>query len=172
VGSVGYIQRLVDRGSVKRSPADLGHWRHVLSDVLDGVVYEDAVTGLPGRSAYESMPRRAAQVWVDVRDLHGINQRFGTACGDEVLWRVARTFQRHSRSVYRLFADKFIVEADSLEEAARIAAVCRNELAWQWVEVTMPDGGRRVLRGVFLWWGVGRTLREAEHAVMAVKRHR
>jgi GGDEF domain-containing protein len=118
------------------------------------------------------MPRRPAQVWADVRDLHTINQRFGTACGDEVLWRVARSLQRHSRSVYRLFADKFILEAGSLEDADRIAAVSRHELARQRIEVTMPDGGRRALRGVFLWWGVGRTLDEAEHAVMAVKRHR
>lgn len=167
-----YLKRLVDQGSVKRSPADLGHWRHVLSDVLDGVVYEDPVTGLPGRVAYESVPRRAAQVWADVRDLHGINQRFGTACGDEVLWRVARTLQRHSPHVYHYFADKFIIDADSLEDAARIAAACRRDLAWQWIEITMPNGGRRVLRGVFLWWGIGLTLHEAEHAVMSVKRLR
>jgi GGDEF domain-containing protein len=170
VGSVGYIRRLVHQGSVKRSPADLGHWRHVLSDVLDAVVWEDAVTGLPGRAAYDSTPRRPAQLWADVRDLHGINQRFGTACGDEVLWRVARALQRRSPHVYHFFADKFIVEADSLEDAARIAAACRRELAWQWVEVTMPDGGRRTLRGVFLWWGIGRTLHKAEQAAMAVKR--
>jgi GGDEF domain-containing protein len=102
----------------------------------------------------------------------GTNQRFGTACGDEVLWRVARTLQRHSPHVYQLFADKFIIEADSLEDAARIAAACRSDLAWQRNEITTPDGARRMLRGVFLWWGIGRTLREAEHSVMAVKQHR
>jgi GGDEF domain-containing protein len=172
VSSLDYIRQLIYRGCVRQSATNIRDWRHVLSDVLDGVVYEDAVTGLPGRAVYESMPRCAAQVWADVRNLHGINQRFGTACGDEVLWRVARTLQRHSPHVYRFFADKFIVEADSLEDASRIAAACRRELAWQWIEVTMPDGARRTLRGMFLWWGTGSTLQEAEHAVMAVKKFR
>jgi hypothetical protein len=72
-------------------------------------------------------------------------------CGDEVLWRVARALQRHSPHVYHLFADKFTVNADSLEDAGRIASVCWRELAWQWIGITIPDGGRRVLRGVFLW---------------------
>jgi diguanylate cyclase (GGDEF)-like protein/putative nucleotidyltransferase with HDIG domain len=107
------------------------------ADVDAGTVREDALTGTLQRSAFfaaataalaerRGSARTVSMLLVDVDDLGHVNESYGRAQGDDVLWAVSQVLQHGLRSgdlVGRHGADEFAVLLPdaSIEKAAEVA---------------------------------------------------
>jgi GGDEF domain-containing protein len=170
---LNYLTTLRTRHCVKRNISELRHWSHVLSDVVSDVwFYTDELTFLPNRKAYDLYERLPVQVWIDVKDLYRINAQFGERVGDEVLWRIARSLEAHAPYPYRIFADKFVVEFDTVTEARILVKRCRESLWKQPIPILNTPGQSARTIPIICRWGTGSTAGEAEAVVNAAKQER
>ncbi len=84
----------------------------------------DALTGVMNRTSYhlrldqlsKRVPEDFACVYIDVNDLHAINNRFGHEKGDEMLRSIAAALRDAFglRNVYRFGGDEFVILVDSV----------------------------------------------------------
>ncbi|MGH8326296.1 MAG: diguanylate cyclase domain-containing protein, partial [Steroidobacteraceae bacterium] len=127
------------------------------------------LTGIPNRRAYRESEKLPAQVSVDANSLKWINDTGGHAAGDQVLRAIAQALHDETPHAYHFGGDEFAVQAESPEEAERIMARVRNQLAG--ARLTLEDrNGRKIeLNGIGIAHGTGRTLEEADHALEGEK---
>lgn len=95
------------------------------SDIIAHLAYEDGLTGLGNRTAYderlEALKKRALTIFVfDINNLKQVNDTFGHQCGDELIKAgadvIAAVFGEIGKC-YRIGGDEFICLADSIVDA-------------------------------------------------------
>ncbi len=104
----------------------------------------DPLTGLASNRGLDNYLRRRvnrkdksgafALLYIDVDDLKGVNDRFGHACGDEMLRLVGETCRQQARDndiVGRRGGDEFLVILDNLDRTAAEKVVARLQRAIQ-----------------------------------------
>jgi diguanylate cyclase (GGDEF)-like protein len=106
------------RQSVSRMQSELHAYHNRLAQA-ERAIWTDPLTGLPNRRAAEARIEKELQspgpfcmVVMDLNRFKSINDRFGHACGDQVLTTFARHLQRAFREgdvVYRWGGDEFLV---------------------------------------------------------------
>lgn len=89
------------------------------------VATTDSLTGALNRVAYKSdlfalereKPSRFCCIYVDVNELHSINNKYGHAVGDEMLIFIANTLKEafHGHKVYRMGGDEFLVFCQNVD---------------------------------------------------------
>ncbi|MBQ5777447.1 MAG: GGDEF domain-containing protein, partial [Oscillospiraceae bacterium] len=87
----------------------------------------DSLTGLLNRVTYkrdikmfdEQTPENFACVYVDVNELHLMNNKFGHAAGDEMLIYIANTLKEvfFGNKIYRMGGDEFLVLLENTDQA-------------------------------------------------------
>lgn len=97
----------------------------------------DNLTGTLNRTSYHlqlemlctSSPERLACVYVDVNDLHAVNNRFGHDQGDAMLRTIAKALMDSfgSKNVYRFGGDEFIILAEGVAEEWVTSAIAQAE---------------------------------------------
>ncbi|GAB3950891.1 hypothetical protein GCM10027614_52010 [Micromonospora vulcania] len=136
------------------------------SDPLTGLRH----TGPFGQRIAAAMPGRTALLAIDVDDFKTVNDTYGHQAGDRVLVGLARALEgalRHGDELYRIGGDEFVavIEVSRPEEAVRIAErlteAARRTGRTISVGVALPRPGETP----------DRTLRRADQALYAVKRH-
>ena len=88
------------------------------------VAVTDSLTGLSNRLAYKKdiklyedrHPEKFSCIYIDVNELHVINNRFGHAAGDNMLLFVANTLKEEFEgcNIYRMGGDEFLVFAENI----------------------------------------------------------
>lgn len=86
----------------------------------------DALTGALNRVAYKSdiikfdeeKPLSFSCIYIDVNELHAINNKYGHSAGDEMLCYVANTLKEvfYGHKVYRMGGDEFLVFCQNVEQ--------------------------------------------------------
>ncbi|MFC4019704.1 diguanylate cyclase [Micromonospora sp. GCM10011542] len=136
------------------------------SDPLTGLGH----TGPFGRRIAAATPGRTALLAIDVDGFKTVNDTYGHQAGDRVLVGLARALEgalRHGDELYRIGGDEFVavIEVNRPEEAVRIAErlteAARRTGRTISVGVALPRPGE----------SPERTLRRADQALYAVKRH-
>lgn len=99
----------------------------------------DNLTGAQNRTSYHlrlemlcsSVPEQFACVYVDVNDLHAINNRFGHDQGDAMLRTIAGALLDAfgPKNVYRFGGDEFIVLAEGITQEQLAANIAQAEAA-------------------------------------------
>ena len=99
----------------------------------------DNLTGTMNRASYqmqleslnENKPKHFSCVYVDVNDLHAINNRYGHEKGDEMLRFIADELVKvfGQRNVYRFGGDEFILLLSGLDQAALVTSLERATTA-------------------------------------------
>lgn len=90
------------------------------------VAVTDSLTGLSNRLAYkkdttifdDKQPERFSCVYVDVNELHIINNKFGHAAGDAMLLYIANTLKEifAGSHIYRMGGDEFLVFTENVDK--------------------------------------------------------
>ena len=98
--------------------------KHLNKTVLAATT--DSLTGALNRVSYkrdileldEEKPEEFSCVYIDVNELHIINNKYGHAAGDEMLIYIANTLKEvfYGHSVYRMGGDEFLVFAKNTEQ--------------------------------------------------------
>ncbi|MEH1165822.1 sensor domain-containing diguanylate cyclase [Micromonospora sp. CPCC 205539] len=136
------------------------------SDPLTGLRH----TGPFGQRIAAATPGRTALLAIDVDGFKTVNDTYGHQAGDRVLVGLARALEgalRHGDELYRIGGDEFVavIEVSRPEEAVRIAErlaeAARRTGRTISVGVALPRPGE----------SPDRTLRRADQALYAVKRH-
>lgn len=99
----------------------------------------DSLTGAMNRTSYHlrldelhrSTPQGLACVYVDVNDLHAINNRFGHEAGDAMLRTIASALMDafDTRNVFRFGGDEFIILIENVTEQWLKAMIERSNTA-------------------------------------------
>ena len=86
----------------------------------------DSLTGLLNRVTYkkdilqfdDSMPENFACIYVDVNELHLVNNKYGHAAGDEMLIYIANTLKEvfFGHRIYRMGGDEFLVFTENVDQ--------------------------------------------------------
>ena len=86
----------------------------------------DSLTGLFNRVTYkkeikdfdDAMPEDFACIYVDVNELHLINNKYGHAAGDEMLIYIANTLKEvfYGHHIYRMGGDEFLVFTENMPQ--------------------------------------------------------
>lgn len=97
----------------------------------------DSLTGLLNRVTYKkdilefdkNMPENFACVYIDVNELHLINNKYGHAVGDEMLIYVANTLKEvfYGHHIYRMGGDEFLVFAENVDQSVIKEAIKSTE---------------------------------------------
>ena len=87
----------------------------------------DSLTGVLNRTSYHlrldelnrTLPQGLGCVYVDVNDLHAVNNRYGHEAGDAMLRTIASALVNafDSRSVFRFGGDEFIILTENVQES-------------------------------------------------------
>jgi diguanylate cyclase (GGDEF)-like protein len=90
------------------------------------VATTDSLTGALNRVAYkndlltfdEEKPSNLACIYIDVNELHLVNNKFGHAAGDEMLIFIANTLKDvfYGHKIYRMGGDEFLVFCKNIEQ--------------------------------------------------------
>ncbi len=127
---------------------------------IETLALTDALTGLPNRrSILEHIPRalvraqsRRRQVAIGILDLDDfkpINDTWGHAAGDALLWEVGRRLQttrRGTDAIARLGGDEFVVVLEDLAGADDLATVLDRLEAELTAPYTLPGGQSTPMR--------------------------
>lgn len=102
------------------------------------VAVTDSLTGLSNRMAYKKdvkkyedrHPEKFSCIYIDVNELHVINNRFGHAAGDSMLLYIANSLKEEFEgcSIYRMGGDEFLVFAENIS-VDEINAKVQNVIA-------------------------------------------
>jgi GGDEF domain-containing protein len=104
-----------------------------------------------------------------VEGLKWVNDNVGWRAGDDLLCVVAAAIRAEGVCGYRLGGDEFVFEGDDGTAVDDAVARIRLRLESVELEVVLPDGGRRRLRGPRVHAGIGRSLDEAAAALIVAK---
>lgn len=131
--------------------------------------YTNHVTGLPNARAYAEAGPAAAHGMSDVAGLKWLNDKFGSAAGDELLRAKANALQRAGVEAYHTGGDEFRTlgqnPVDLYERMNRANAILRETP----IEVTTPEGVKEYYNGAEFRHGVGQNPAAAERAMMQAK---
>lgn len=106
------------------------------SDIIAHLAYEDGLTGLGNRTAYderlEALKKKSLTIFVfDINNLKYVNDTFGHLCGDELIKAgadiIASIFGEIGKC-YRTGGDEFVCLADSIVDADEYADRFRKSL--------------------------------------------
>lgn len=108
-----------------------------LFDISYRMAYQDQLTELPGRRAFDdalsNLGKKYSIVMVDVDKFKSFNDSYGHDVGDQVLKMVARIMAAHARpgTAYRYGGEEFVLLFPGLDagEAARHADSIRQKIA-------------------------------------------
>ena len=83
----------------------------------------DSLTGVSNRVTYkkdllmfdEEKPQEFSCIYIDVNELHLINNKYGHAAGDEMILYIANTLKEvfYGHKIYRIGGDEFLVFAEN-----------------------------------------------------------
>ncbi|WP_337266899.1 EAL domain-containing protein [Oryzifoliimicrobium ureilyticus] len=99
------------------------------------LAYNDSMTGLPNRAAFDLHVRQSARqnlglMLLDVDNLKFVNDTFGHRAGDDLIIEVANRLKKMCDHVFRVGGDEFAIICDAANEAdlATLGAECLNVL--------------------------------------------
>jgi hypothetical protein len=166
-------RRTVDRGEAdRRTDTELrAKYDAMSNDERFKALYEDSLTGLGNRRAYNESPRKPAQVSIDADGLKWVNDTFGHKAGDELIRRIADGLKNTSLKAYHPSGDEFWAEADENIDVDGEIKRAKDYLSANPVTVSLPDGTTKTFVGAFSY-GKGRSQQEAEQALKGDKAQR
>lgn len=110
----------------------------------------DALTGVMNRTSYHlrldqltrQLPKDFACVYIDVNDLHAINNRFGHEKGDEMLRTIATALRNAFglRNVYRFGGDEFVILVDGITSSWVDEKIAQSDAAIKAAGYTVSIG--------------------------------
>ena len=104
----------------------------------------DSLTGVSNRVTYkkdllmfdEEKPQEFSCIYIDVNELHLINNKYGHAAGDEMILYIANTLKEvfYGHKIYRIGGDEFLVFAEkSSQDDIKKALLCLLGNLSQWI---------------------------------------
>lgn len=142
-------------------------------DELRQELLTDPVSGLPNRRAYAEAEKLPLQASVDVDGLKWVNDNLSHADGDQLLKVVGRALRdEFGDQAFHLSGDEFAVQAEPKQGLGERLRKVRNRLADAEITAKGPDGETVTLKGVGFSFGLGRSLKEADHALQRDKAER
>ena len=132
----------------------------------------DELTGLPNKRAWEDFEEAPVKVSIDSDSLKWFNDNFGHEVGDTALKSAGGALGRQTGQAFRLGGDEFGVRAQTTPEAQQVMEAANAELAKKEIWAVNLEGRPVFVPRLSLTWGIGKTFKGADRAMLAEKARR